>query len=241
MEDKEIVLAPAISNKMIESLTHKAALQTFKNHLLLCDVSINETEFASLTRAQLHTELKTFRNDLIKKHSQPTSNNQPGTNPQSQPDQEPYAASSNTPSTTSNTNQQKNPSLWKQRVQNRNGININLLAPSTQNETMRDDAAPNLDKQFNVVQQQNNLFYLRANLPVKDHVTHTPTIVRSFFGVLRQADPSILLLPFDYNNKSSQYVIEKESAIPNDEKFIKKWVSGFRSKNNNEFRTSSIK
>ena len=87
---------------------------------------------------------------------------------------------------------------------------------------MRDDAAPNLDKQFNVVQQQNNIFYLRANLPVKDHVTHTPTIVRSFFGVLRQADPSMLLLPFDYNNKSSQDVIEKESAIPNDEKSIKK-------------------
>ena len=63
-------------------------------------------------------------------------------------------------------------------------------------------------------------------------MTHTPTIVRSFFGVLRQADPSMLLLPFDYNNKSSQDVIEKESAIPNDEKSIKKWVSGFRSKNN---------
>ena len=85
MEDKEIILNPATSNKMIESLTHKAALQTFKNHLLLCEVSMDETEFANLTKTQLQSELKTFRNDLIKKQSQPTPNNHSDPNIQSQP------------------------------------------------------------------------------------------------------------------------------------------------------------
>lgn len=99
---------------------------------------------------------------------------------------------------------------------------------------MRSDSAPNLDKQnqYQVVEHSDNNFYLRANLPIKDYVTHIPTIIKSFSLTLQEADPSVLLLPFDYNNNSSQDTIEKESALPNEENKIKKWVSGVRIKNN---------
>lgn len=206
------------------------------------DIDFDITACVGLTKHELQTELKKFRNDLIKEKMKPSSLSNTNSNTTTQPlvtkqtHPVPPNQPTETPTTTftSSTPQNTAQDAWNKRVGNRNGININTLTPNNNKVSFREDAAPNIDKQnkFNVVEQVDNTFYIRANLPIKDYVTHIPTIIKSFFLTLQQADPSLLLLPFDHNNTSSQDTIEKESAIPNEENRIKKWVSGIRIKNN---------
>ena len=114
--------------------------------------------------------------------SLPTSKSPSPSNTTQQPSipQQPAPPSNHTPSPSNNTN---STTAWNKRVTNRNGININTLTPTNQKVSFREDAAPNIDKQnqFNVVEQQDNTFYVRATLPIKDYVTHIPTIIKSFF------------------------------------------------------------
>ena len=244
MEYDPIVLTVDTSNKRLEQLAHKGAIVTLKQHLINMNIGFDSTFFSNHSKHDIQTELKKLRNALIKEHQLAS---QSKTSPEqdishsfqtSTPNPTSQALVTSLPVTENQSNNMiqstHNSTQWSKRVGNRNGININTLTPSKSKISMRSDSAPNLDKQnqYQVVEHNDNNFYLRANLPIKDYVTHIPTIIKSFFLTLQQADPSILLLPFDFNNKSSQDTIEKESALPNEEAKIKKWVSGIRIKNN---------
>lgn len=94
---------------------------------------------------------------------------------------------------------------------NQNGININILTLT--NEKLRDVLT--LHQTLTNSEQNYNNLYIRANLPIKDYVSHIPTIIKSFVLTLRQADPSILLLPFDYRNRKKLHYPMKSKKLKN--------------------------
>ena len=165
MEDTAIALTIDTSNKMIEQLTNKGAIATLEQHLISIEIGFDSAFFTSYTKHDLQTELKKKRNALIHEHqlatqsSTTTSHSNPVSAQQIQPSQssnQPTSNQSTSPDSAVNSeiqshtsHQQNTPTTdkWKQRVGNRNEININTLTPSNFKTSLRSDSAPNLDKQ----------------------------------------------------------------------------------------------
>ena len=76
-----------------------------------------------------------------------------------------------------------------------------------------------------VKSMERNVFFIRAKLAMSNNKVHAPSLIRKFFRVLRQADPSIQLLPFDEPNDDN-LIITDDKHLPTDEEEIKRWAVG---------------
>ena len=110
---------------------------------------------------------------------------------------------------------QKKPS-WqtkKERVVNRaesefyrNSMNLNgcSLDKFLQHESAILDPRSKLTNEgqnFSTPNFQQNYFYVRVLMPMKNN-SHIPSMIKRSFRALQQADPTFLLKPFDRNTKS---------------------------------------
>ena len=71
-----------------------------------------------------------------------------------------------------------------------------------------------------------NDFFVRVSVQIKDKEVHIPTAVKQTFLTFRRADPSFCMMPFDRTNTSKNDIISKETVIPNEKNDLKKWIQG---------------
>ena len=103
----------------------------------------------------------------------------------------------------------------------------NLLG-MTVNEYTPDKESGNENSPM-VVTQEQSMYILRVNLAAHTKETnHVPTFVKKFARVLRHADATLKILPFDLNNKNANDIITNEKDFPDVEEQIKKWAVGVR-------------
>ena len=76
-----------------------------------------------------------------------------------------------------------------------------------------------------VVQLKKNVFYVRAKLAANNASVHAPSLIRKFFRILRQADPTTLLLPFQ-EDEDDNGIITDDKQLPSDQNAIDKWAAG---------------
>ena len=58
--------------------------------------------------------------------------------------------------------------------------------------------------------------YIRPRLHVHEN-RHAPTLIKSLLRVLRQIDPTLVLLPLDESDTSLNHVLQNETNIPDEE------------------------
>ena len=106
----------------------------------------------------------------------------------------------------------------------------NLLGMQVNEFTPAQEAIQNEDKNSPVVvTQEQNIYILRVNLATNTRATnHVPTFVKKFVRVLRTADATIKVLPFDKNNTNENDIITNEKDFPDTEDQIKKWAVGVK-------------
>ena len=89
-----------------------------------------------------------------------------------------------------------------------------------------------------VIKLERNIFYARVTLAVSTNSMHVPSSIKRFFQILRQADPTIQMLPFLQQDNNQQEIITNEKHIPNDEIKMKKWIAGTRLTQNKKLQFS---
>ena len=102
-----------------------------------------------------------------------------------------------------------------------NGCDISAMVPSQVSESLSNNNGNNKV----VIRAVDRLtFYIRPRLHVHDN-RHAPTLIKAFVRVLRQIDPTLLVLPIDDNDNSLNHVLNSEEAIPNEESEMAKWMA----------------
>ena len=66
--------------------------------------------------------------------------------------------------------------------------------------------------------------YIRPRLHVHEN-RHAPTLIKSLLRVLRQIDPTLVLLPLDESDTSLNHVLQNETNIPDEESEMSRWIS----------------
>ena len=83
-----------------------------------------------------------------------------------------------------------------------------------------------------------NVFFLRVKLAINNESTHVPSIIKKFFRVIREADPSFQLLLFTEkvtdNLQQDQEVLTDETQLPDEVSEIERWVKGIEIDINNK-------
>ena len=92
--------------------------------------------------------------------------------------------------------------------------NTNLPPPK---ENDREDAN-------DVVPLTRTTTYIRPKVSFNGPKVDATTVIKSYILQLRKADSHIQILPIDENNMSSNDILESETALPNDQGSMKKWV-----------------
>ena len=215
------------SNKQIEKLTRDEMLNTLLFHTESLYTHLSRTDCEKFSKQRLSSELKLIRNRFIKEA-------RTRTHMIKQHVTLPPSSTLNTLPTPTLVTLPKGPSLFRKNASNLNGLDVSKYNPSRAPSAYDNEHAPDLDttNKYKVVSMDSNIIYVRINVPIKQNNTHIPTVVKKIFQVLRQSDPSVLLLPFDKNNTSMNDAIEQETVIPDNENKIKKWVTGITTRNN---------
>ena len=106
----------------------------------------------------------------------------------------------------------------------------NLLGMTVNEFTLPQNTGDkNNEKITDVVTQEQTMYILRVNLETNSKATnHVPTFIKKFVRVLRHADATIKILPFDSKNKNANDIITDEKDLPTSENEIKKWAVGLR-------------
>ena len=104
----------------------------------------------------------------------------------------------------------------------------NLLGMQVNEFTPAQEAIQNEDKNSPVVvSQEQGIYILRVLLQANTRATnHVPTFVKKFIRVLRTADATIKILPFDTKNTNANDIITNEKDFPDTEDKIAKWAVG---------------
>lgn len=66
--------------------------------------------------------------------------------------------------------------------------------------------------------------YIRPRLHVQDK-RHAPTLIKSFIRVLRQIDPTLVLLPLDEKDTSLNHILQNENSLPDNEDAMSRWIA----------------
>ena len=69
-------------------------------------------------------------------------------------------------------------------------------------------------------------FYMRVNLAMNKESNHIPSLIKKFVRIIRQADPTILVLPFLPQSKQDSLIITDEKHLPETEIELQQWAGG---------------
>ena len=69
-------------------------------------------------------------------------------------------------------------------------------------------------------------FYIRVNLAMRKDTNHIPTLIKKFVRIIRQADPTIQVLPFNEQDSHDSLIITNEGNLPDTEDELEVWVAG---------------
>ena len=110
-----------------------------------------------------------------------------------------------------------------QSAQNLLGMPVNqFIPPQNQTEKGKKNSAT-------VVVQEQLEYNIRVKLAANAKATnHVPTFVQKFVRVLRQADATLIVLPYDRKNVNANDIITNEKDFPDTEEQIRKWAVGIR-------------
>ena len=104
-----------------------------------------------------------------------------------------------------------------------NGCDISALVPPQVSESYNN----RMDATANIRKVDRLTFYIRPRLHVHDN-RHAPTLIKAFIRVLRQIDPTLILLPLDESDNSLNHIINNETNIPDDETSMAIWIAKIR-------------
>ena len=105
-----------------------------------------------------------------------------------------------------------------------NGCAIDDLVP----ENVQDEySQKHHNNSINAKEVARNTFFIRAKLHIHD-TKHVPTMIKKFYRVWRQVDPTLVILPLDVNDSSLNSILHDETHIPEEKDQLSKWAGGVR-------------
>ena len=113
---------------------------------------------------------------------------------------------------------------------NLRGFHINDVQVQEQD----DENVPPSTQQFPRVEGQTKMKYiLRVRLATRVN-SHVPSLVKKFIRVLRQADSTLQIFPFNTHSMSENDIITDEKDLPTEENQIRKWAVGIHMTRSNK-------
>ena len=107
----------------------------------------------------------------------------------------------------------------RQHAQNLNGLNINGDIAENKKQKVNINHPPSTPN-VQVVKRVKTVYWLHNRIHVQEKL-HAPTMVRELIKILRKADSTVLVLPFDENGGSQNDETSNENNIPDKEDEIK--------------------
>ena len=108
------------------------------------------------------------------------------------------------------------------QAQNLNGINISNMTPK-EDKANFNFCLPTMKEQEKDLVRKKTSYIIHNKIHVEKMI-NAQKVVQMLFRVLRKADPTVLLLPYDGTTSQNQY-IDVEDNIPEEENELKKYIS----------------
>ena len=95
---------------------------------------------------------------------------------------------------------------------NLRGFHVNPLTPEKKTMDFNFPTQPTTEPE--VIGQKQMKYILRVQLATSKTSNHTPTLIKKFVRVLRQADSTLQVFPFNIKQMSSNDIITDEKNLP---------------------------
>ena len=120
---------------------------------------------------------------------------------------------------------------------NLNGVDVNDVIPTQKQPTNL--ISPNLaGNEINVLKNLKTTYMLRVSMHIQSQNSHAPTMIKELVKILRMADPTFNILPFDKQNMNTNQILDNEDSMPNDQESLKTWIYGLQTTKANRLKFS---